>query len=61
MKHITRPVHTFKKAFAKAKEALRNKAEDADSPAYDAVIQHYKRMALAFARTDAERNAAAAL
>mgnify|MGYP006274839579 CR=1 FL=1 len=54
MKPIKRSVHTFRKAVSKLKQAIRFKKADADSPAFDAEIAHYKAMALKFARSDKE-------
>ena len=56
MKAIKRPIHTFHKAVSKLKTAIRFKKADADSPAFDAEIAHYKAMALKFARSDKEKS-----
>lgn len=61
MKPIKRPIHTFAKAMSKAKQAIRFKKADADSPAFDAEIAHYKAMAFKFAKTDKERALVASL
>ncbi len=55
MKPIKRPIHTYAKAVSRLKQAIRFKKSDADSPAFDAEIAHYKAMALKFARSDKEK------
>ncbi len=55
MKPIKRPIHTLRKAVSKLKAAIRTKASDAGSPAWDAEIAHYRQVALRLAKTEQER------
>lgn len=61
MKPITRKIHTLRKALGKLKTALRMKAKDKDSPAWDPVIAHYREVAMTFAKTETERKLIASL